>query len=208
MRACEGCRRRKIKCDAATTNTWPCSACVRLKLHCIPPTVNYDNEFPGSGQGFDGETTTTYESGADQNLYQQQVPLQQHFDGQQKAQSQLYVQPLSYGDSSSVYQPLQHSLQFSQAPTSQQGMQYTHLPAQNTIQHNYTSETVYQLPHYQQQTEQLASSMTHASSSQSPEARSQDEYSNPSDLAELLGDLKMDATGRGMCIKGAPFILC
>ena len=43
MRACEGCRRRKIKCDAATTNAWPCAACVRLKLHCVPPTVNnYD----------------------------------------------------------------------------------------------------------------------------------------------------------------------
>ena len=42
MRACEGCRRRKIKCDAATTNTWPCAACVRLKLQCKPPTVNYD----------------------------------------------------------------------------------------------------------------------------------------------------------------------
>ena len=37
MRACEGCRRRKIKCDSATTNTWPCAACVRLKLHCVPP---------------------------------------------------------------------------------------------------------------------------------------------------------------------------
>src|SRR6201985_4007523 len=37
MRACEGCRRRKIKCDSATTNTWPCAACVRLKLHCVRP---------------------------------------------------------------------------------------------------------------------------------------------------------------------------
>lgn len=42
MRACEGCRRRKIKCDAATTNTWPCGACVRLKQNCVPPTFNYD----------------------------------------------------------------------------------------------------------------------------------------------------------------------
>lgn len=44
MRACEGCRRRKIKCDAATTNTWPCSACTRLKLHCVPPTINQERE--------------------------------------------------------------------------------------------------------------------------------------------------------------------
>lgn len=42
MRACEGCRRRKIKCDAATTNTWPCASCVRLKLSCLPPTLSFD----------------------------------------------------------------------------------------------------------------------------------------------------------------------
>lgn len=48
MRACEGCRRRKIKCDAATTNAWPCAACIRLKLNCVPPTVSYDKDFNGS----------------------------------------------------------------------------------------------------------------------------------------------------------------
>ncbi|KAG8527142.1 uncharacterized protein KY384_008571 [Bacidia gigantensis] len=42
VRACDGCRRRKIKCDSATTNQWPCAACVRLKLHCIPPAVNFE----------------------------------------------------------------------------------------------------------------------------------------------------------------------
>jgi hypothetical protein len=47
MRACEGCRRRKIKCDAATTNSWPCAACTRLKLNCVPPTVSYEKD---SGQ--------------------------------------------------------------------------------------------------------------------------------------------------------------
>ncbi|TID16424.1 hypothetical protein E6O75_ATG11542 [Venturia nashicola] len=44
MRACEGCRRRKIKCDAATTNSWPCAACTRLKLNCVPPTVCYEKD--------------------------------------------------------------------------------------------------------------------------------------------------------------------
>ena len=51
MRACEGCRRRKIKCDAATTNSWPCAACVRLKLTCVPPTVNYNRAQMGMPQG-------------------------------------------------------------------------------------------------------------------------------------------------------------
>ncbi|KAI9802183.1 MAG: hypothetical protein M1825_002903 [Sarcosagium campestre] len=59
MRACEGCRRRKIKCDAATTNTWPCSACVRLKLHCVPPTINYEGDFAQP------ESTTMPEQGID-----------------------------------------------------------------------------------------------------------------------------------------------
>jgi hypothetical protein len=50
MRACEGCRRRKIKCDAATTNSWPCSACVRLKLTCLPPQLQYAGEFAAQTQ--------------------------------------------------------------------------------------------------------------------------------------------------------------
>ncbi|KAK6368182.1 hypothetical protein LTS17_009923 [Exophiala oligosperma] len=49
MRACEGCRRRKIKCDSATTNTWPCAACVRLKLHCVPPAGGLDGESGDTG---------------------------------------------------------------------------------------------------------------------------------------------------------------
>jgi hypothetical protein len=49
MRACEGCRRRKIRCDSATTNTWPCAACTRLKLHCVPPSVSYEKDSMDSG---------------------------------------------------------------------------------------------------------------------------------------------------------------
>ena len=48
MRACEGCRRRKIKCDSATTNIWPCSACTRLKLACVPPATGNEDD---SGDG-------------------------------------------------------------------------------------------------------------------------------------------------------------
>ena len=63
-RACGGCRRRKIKCDAATTKTWPCSACVRLKLNCIPPTISYEKD---SGSGtfvFDLERSQSYNGGS------------------------------------------------------------------------------------------------------------------------------------------------
>ena len=53
MRACEGCRKRKIKCDAATTNQWPCGSCVRLKQTCVPPTLNYDR-VNGAGNHISG----------------------------------------------------------------------------------------------------------------------------------------------------------
>ena len=45
MRACDGCRKRKIRCDGALQNgPWPCGACVRLKLKCVPPTLDPDEE--------------------------------------------------------------------------------------------------------------------------------------------------------------------
>ena len=49
MRACEGCRKRKIKCDGATTSTWPCGSCTRLKQKCNPPVVNLDRAAVGGG---------------------------------------------------------------------------------------------------------------------------------------------------------------
>src|SRR5690349_3814301 len=93
MRACEGCRRRKIKCDAATTNTWPCSACIRLKLHCIPPTANYDG---GQSHGFEPEKGE-YESGSGDEEYQTHVPLQQHLEEADKnGHQQSYIQQIPY----------------------------------------------------------------------------------------------------------------
>jgi hypothetical protein len=45
MRACDGCRKRKIRCDGALQNgPWPCGACVRLKLRCMPPTLDQDDD--------------------------------------------------------------------------------------------------------------------------------------------------------------------
>ena len=76
MRACEGCRRRKIKCDAATTNTWPCSACVRLKLRCVPPMVQYDQDSSASQATLDhqihGADFRDESSGSGDDDYSQQ----------------------------------------------------------------------------------------------------------------------------------------
>ena len=72
MRACEGCRRRKIKCDAATTNSWPCAACKRLKLTCVPPVGGID----GDMAGFDtADTQFIPQTGPESSL--QQYPAHQ-----------------------------------------------------------------------------------------------------------------------------------
>lgn len=62
MRACEGCRRRKIRCDSATTNTWPCAACVRLKLHCIPPVGGVDGDFAPDAAQHAGNVAVNFQS--------------------------------------------------------------------------------------------------------------------------------------------------
>lgn len=67
MRACDGCRKRKIRCDGALQNgPWPCGACVRLKLKCVPPTLDGEDEGtqlqtgpPGQNQFFFQNTTPT-----------------------------------------------------------------------------------------------------------------------------------------------------
>lgn len=92
MRACDGCRRRKIKCDAATTNTWPCGgiacffrfsrasltnhgiACTRLKLTCIPPTVSYEKDLNGGSQTFEVNPPQQYRTVDHVQIYQPTIP--------------------------------------------------------------------------------------------------------------------------------------
>lgn len=62
MRACNGCRKRKIKCDAATTNTWPCSACTRLKIVCVPPASLQEGD--SSSMALESEATQVGLSGS------------------------------------------------------------------------------------------------------------------------------------------------
>jgi len=44
-KACEGCHRRKARCDTATTNTWPCGRCTRGKRQCVLPTLNTNKAY-------------------------------------------------------------------------------------------------------------------------------------------------------------------
>lgn len=189
MRACEGCRRRKIKCDAATTNTWPCSACIRLKLHCVPPTVNYDREFPTNGQGFETDKGGDYESGGSgDDEYHQQMSIQQQFPVSHKNVPPIYTQQVPYGDGTGVYQSVPYGE--SSSAHSQSNLHYNNLQTPVSVidqsQHYsqqgvYSAPPVHQLPHHPS----------------SPENYEQDQYGQQN-LADLLGELRMDETGTGM----------
>ncbi|KAK7962205.1 lipase regulator 1 [Apiospora aurea] len=176
MRACEGCRRRKIKCDAATTNTWPCSACIRLKLHCVRPNGQYEGG-PDS-QAYE-QSSTDYDQG-----FRQQMPMQQQpmMGGQPKVA--MYGGQAPYAEAQDVYQ----SVPYGAHATAQPGMHYTTMaPATGVMDQSYAPSSVFPTPPMQH----------HAGphSEPSPESSyTQDQYAQ-SDLADLLGSLKMDARG-------------
>jgi hypothetical protein len=182
MRACEGCRRRKIKCDAATTNTWPCSACIRLKLHCVPPTVNYD-----SGQGFENEGDQYESVGADDG-FQHQMSMQQHMGGPPKGPQQVYPQQIQYADPVGVYHPVSYG---QPPPNQQQPLQFHNIQGPGgVIDNHYPAQNAFPITPIQQQPQQ---------NSASPESYNQEHYDQQA-LTDLLGDLRMSEAGTGMLL--------
>lgn len=174
MRACEGCRRRKIKCDAATTNTWPCSACIRLKLHCVRP-----NGYDGAAEPQVYEPPTAQFDAPSQthDAFRQQLPLQeQQLLAQASKPASMYAQP-SYQDPAAA---LYHSVPYTEPQPVQHSLQYA--PVER-----YTPQTTFPTPPLQ-----------HASQPESPEEY-QSEYAQQ-DLADLLGALKVDEVGTGKAI--------
>jgi len=169
MRACEGCRRRKIKCDAATTNTWPCSACIRLKLNCVRP------------NGFDGA--------AEAQVYEPphghfDAPLQEHQNQQLLAAGpkppSMYAQQ-SYQDPGSLY----HSVHYTEPQTVAHGLHYAPVHSGLDVPDSrYPTQNAFPTPPLQ-----------HSSQAESPEAY-QSEYAQQ-DLADLLGSLKVNEAGTG-----------
>ncbi|KAG8411432.1 hypothetical protein J3458_015493 [Metarhizium acridum] len=165
MRACEGCRKRKIKCDAATTNTWPCSACIRLKLHCVRP-----NGYEGS------DTTTTYDTILDPSAQFQHMSL----PGQAGQDSSKSVPDLYQG--SFADRDLQQ-VSFDTA-TGQHSFHYTTVPATAVLDHVYGGPDAFPTPPVHQEPRQEPS----------PEAQSVDSYQQQ-DLADLLGGLRLNEIG-------------
>ncbi|KAK2625723.1 hypothetical protein QTJ16_005035 [Diplocarpon rosae] len=185
MRACEGCRRRKIKCDAATTNTWPCSACIRLKLHCVPPAVNADRDFLPGPQDYEGERVEYEDGGSGDDDYRHQVAMLQQMGGPLKIIPPSYTQQLSYSDPAGIY----HPVPYGDPPSShgQPSMHYSnvHTPVSAIASHHsYPQQPVYPpMPLQQPPAHPL-----------SPEAYEHDHYGQQN-LADLLGNLRMNEAG-------------
>ncbi|KAI1455891.1 hypothetical protein F4805DRAFT_434599 [Annulohypoxylon moriforme] len=181
MRACEGCRRRKIKCDAATTNTWPCSACIRLKLHCVRPNGQYE----GSPTDSYETSQSDYEIASGQGSFRQMtMPQQQAQSSMMGAQqkSVMYPTPGPYPDHQAVYPPMPYG----EPPPPPNQLQYTGMPSQvDVLDQSYASASVFPTPPMHQHS---------AHSESSPESYHQDSYGQ-GDLADILGALKVDDAG-------------
>ncbi|KAI9720024.1 MAG: hypothetical protein M1812_003150 [Candelaria pacifica] len=185
MRACEGCRRRKIKCDAATTNTWPCSACIRLKLQCNPPTVNYDQEFGHDGIGLSVENSLGNEtlngSGDEQSRIR---PPNQHQPSADES-AHGHLAPLPYKTEFNAYQTTPYSEQQSH----QGNLQYTNVPLPPVAATINPTRALCQ-------PESIFPSQ-HSSSIASHEMRESwapEQYS-AAHLSNALGELKIDESG-------------
>ncbi|KAK4241570.1 hypothetical protein C8A03DRAFT_12179 [Achaetomium macrosporum] len=178
MRACEGCRRRKIKCDAATTNTWPCSACIRLKLHCVRP-----NGFDGSDSQVYEPTRSQFETTQVPDNFRSQMSLQdQQLPAHAPKPGPVYPPQTSYQDSSGLFHPVQygdpqpvpHDLQYAPVHHDPVGVVDQHYPAQPN---SFPTPPLQHAPH-----------------PASPADTFQSEYGQQ-DLADLLGSLKVNEAG-------------
>jgi hypothetical protein len=182
MRACEGCRRRKIKCDAATTNTWPCSACIRLKLHCVRP------------NGFDGSTDSQvyepqhpqFDAAAQvQDGFRPQATMQEQalLSGTSKPGASMYAPQPGYSDPSALYQ----TVHYPESASLPQNLHYTTVPPPaSNVDHSYSSQSSFPTPPHQQQSPPESP----------PDAYSQDPCGQQ-DLSDLLGSLKVNEAGTG-----------
>ncbi|KAI1326964.1 fungal-specific transcription factor domain-containing protein [Xylariaceae sp. FL0255] len=175
MRACEGCRRRKIKCDAATTNTWPCSACVRLKLHCVRPNAQYEGS-PDDTQQYE-PSKAEFDAGAESF---RQMTLPQQMSGHPKPT--MFTSPLNaYATHQPVYP---QSMSYPDASGVPQHLQYA--SSVGVMDQAYAPASVFPTPPMQ--------TISSPHSEGSPESHYTDHYSQH-DLADLLGPLKLDERG-------------
>ncbi|KAE8147568.1 hypothetical protein BDV25DRAFT_168980 [Aspergillus avenaceus] len=171
MRACNGCRKRKIKCDAATTNTWPCSACTRLKLVCVPPTVGQDNDF-SAGQNIEANPADSIGASTAAEPFTSFSLPHNYRDGSQAAVGNISP----YSDGIGIFP------QFSHSASHQSSMFEVRSPPMPVSHHSY-------------QQQQIFPSQTQNLGAMESGAYGDHEQSTAEDLSEVLGELKIDETG-------------
>ncbi|MCJ1396171.1 hypothetical protein MMC18_009060 [Xylographa bjoerkii] len=186
MRACEGCRRRKIKCDAATTNAWPCAACVRLKLQCVPPTVNYNRTHSAGGHTSGLERVLDFDnsSGGSGDEDYSQGPIIQN----------IYHMGSGPELMSSSHPPYAHSLGSSYPPS------YTDRSDSQLSHHHIHYDNVTSVPLPTSEASYHSQSSFHTANVNPidiPESSEPWTHENISaaGLSDVLGELKIDETG-------------
>lgn len=183
MRACEGCRRRKIKCDAATSNSWPCAACVRLKLHCVPPSLNYDRIHGGGAySGLEGVLDFDHSSASgDDDHYGHHAEPNHYYDFGQPSDHLPNTQ-IAYGQSLADYS----------APVNAET---------DANQTNFTYNTVTSMPMTLAETYQnpTAFQPINITPPQPPPDENdwQTDRRTASDLSDMLGELSIKENGVG-----------
>lgn len=178
MRACNGCRKRKIKCDAATTNTWPCSACTRLKLVCVPPAIGQDGDF-SSGQGPEGyqpHSLGTFNAPESSHSLSSYAIPQPYRDG---VSPHGQIMP-HYNDGVGSFP------NYAPEPVSSQSSLYEARPPHSS----YQPQQMFPVPH------------TETMGTTEGVELGDHEHSTAENLSEVLGELKIDETGIG---KSVPF---
>ncbi|KAI9765464.1 MAG: hypothetical protein M1835_007375 [Candelina submexicana] len=184
MRACEGCRRRKIKCDAATTNTWPCSACIRLKLQCNPPTVNYDQEYSQDSISLSADNSLGNGtiSGTGEEHSHIRPPHQHQSNADDPAHS--HSVPLSYKGDFDAYQTTPYSEQNHRAD-----VQYSNIPLPPVVATVVPSGALYRPEGVFPSQHGSSTAADDVSETWPP-----DQYS-AANLSKALGELKIDESG-------------
>jgi hypothetical protein len=187
MRACEGCRRRKIKCDAATTNSWPCAACVRLKLQCVPPTVNYNRTHTTTANVSGLERVLDFDnsSGGSGDEDYDSTPMVHNVYQMSSGPDMVNATNNAYVGSFGASYPPTYSIK----PESHTHLQYDSVSPMplSAPEMSYQSQSSYHLP---------GASQVHIPDSTQWHQPHEDPPS-AAGLSEALGELKIDETGVG-----------
>ena len=182
MRACEGCRKRKIKCDAATTNQWPCGSCVRLKQNCVPPTLSDRAHGVGSHlSGLERVLDFDHSDGSGDDDYSSLPGGSQIFDMQTPPDHvQMSQGPFSAGIAQ-YHTPPYSDKAYGQQDFTFDDISALNLPGAGT---SYRDQKAFD---FAQSTPLHATHNTWSS----------DSYST-TELSDVLGELKIDENGVGM----------